>query len=489
MDDYALVLNAGSSSLKFCVYQRPASEAWRLEARGQIEGIGTSPRFSAKNGAGDRLADEALDKAVVRDGRTALDALAVLAPLDVRRCSRARRRPPRGTRRTPFYRSHNHHAPGARRAQDTRAARAAPSAAQPCGDRCGRRAAAGCASSGLLRHELSPRPAGRRRSSFPCRATSAPEACSVMAFTAFRTSTSRRCFPTWRPTSRTDASSSRTWEAAPVSARCGIARASTARWGSRRSTGSAWARVPGRSIPGWSSTCFRTSGSRPRRWRPSSTRSRVCSASPGPATTCATFWPAANRRAQLAVDYFVYRATKEIGALAAVLGGIDGLVFTAGIGENSAEIRSRICAASAWLGIDMDPDGEPRRALPDLPIGKPRLGLGDPDKRGADHRASHRRAAGQLDVRSTTMRRGTAHRSRESLGDRGGRLAGGLSCRLSDRAEAGSAQPSGIREQLRPDGATVPNAARKPLIRDASRSSRADPRGTHSASESAEPAV
>jgi acetate kinase len=58
--------------------------------------------------------------------------------------------------------------------------------------------------------------------------------------------------------------------------------------------------------------------------------------------------------ARLAVDYFVYRAAKEIGALAAVLGGIDGLVFTAGIGENSAEIRKRICEASAWLGIALD---------------------------------------------------------------------------------------------------------------------------------------
>jgi acetate kinase len=58
--------------------------------------------------------------------------------------------------------------------------------------------------------------------------------------------------------------------------------------------------------------------------------------------------------ARLAVDYFVFRAAKEIGALAAVLGGIDGLVFTAGIGENSAEIRRRICESSAWLGIELD---------------------------------------------------------------------------------------------------------------------------------------
>ena len=51
-------------------------------------------------------------------------------------------------------------------------------------------------------------------------------------------------------------------------------------------------------------------------------------------------------RTKQAVDYFVYQAVKHIGALAAVLGGlggIDALVFTAGIGERSAEIRRRIC--------------------------------------------------------------------------------------------------------------------------------------------------
>jgi acetate kinase len=58
--------------------------------------------------------------------------------------------------------------------------------------------------------------------------------------------------------------------------------------------------------------------------------------------------------ARLAVDYFVYRAVKEIGALAAVLSGLDALVFTAGIGENSPEIRRRICQACAWLGIELD---------------------------------------------------------------------------------------------------------------------------------------
>ena len=65
--------------------------------------------------------------------------------------------------------------------------------------------------------------------------------------------------------------------------------------------------------------------------------------------------------ARLAVDYFVYRVAKEIGALTAVLGGIDALVFTAGIGENSPEIRRRISEASAWLGIEIDEAANTRR--------------------------------------------------------------------------------------------------------------------------------
>ena len=67
--------------------------------------------------------------------------------------------------------------------------------------------------------------------------------------------------------------------------------------------------------------------------------------------------------ARLALDYFVYRAAREIGGLAAVLQGVDAVVFTAGIGENYAEIRRRICEASAWLGIDLDTDANERKAL------------------------------------------------------------------------------------------------------------------------------
>ena len=98
--------------------------------------------------------------------------------------------------------------------------------------------------------------------------------------------------------------------------------------------------------------------------------------------------------ARLAVDYFVYRAAKEIGALAAVLGGIDALVFTAGIGENSPEIRQPDLRRLGVARHRPGPGREPRTAPADLTIGKPRVGVGDPDQRGTDHRAPHRRVAG-----------------------------------------------------------------------------------------------
>jgi acetate kinase len=60
-------------------------------------------------------------------------------------------------------------------------------------------------------------------------------------------------------------------------------------------------------------------------------------------------------RARHAIDLFVWRICRELGALAGVQGGLDGLVFTAGIGERSAEIRERVCERAAWLGIALDP--------------------------------------------------------------------------------------------------------------------------------------
>ena len=55
-----------------------------------------------------------------------------------------------------------------------------------------------------------------------------------------------------------------------------------------------------------------------------------------------------------AVELFVYRITREMGSLAAALGGLDALVFTGGIGENAAAIRERVCRAAQWLGLEFD---------------------------------------------------------------------------------------------------------------------------------------
>ncbi|MCK0103928.1 acetate/propionate family kinase [Pseudohalocynthiibacter sp. F2068] len=59
-------------------------------------------------------------------------------------------------------------------------------------------------------------------------------------------------------------------------------------------------------------------------------------------------------RAKEAIDLFCYRAVREIGSLAAAIGGLDALVFTAGIGENSVVVRQKICAELGWLGVELD---------------------------------------------------------------------------------------------------------------------------------------
>src|SRR4026209_864589 len=74
MDGYLVVLNAGSSSLKFCIYGT-AGDVWQLEARGQVEGIGTSPRLSVKDGAGRPVGEQRVDREV-HDAYSALGFVA-----------------------------------------------------------------------------------------------------------------------------------------------------------------------------------------------------------------------------------------------------------------------------------------------------------------------------------------------------------------------------------------------------------------------------
>jgi acetate kinase len=67
------------------------------------------------------------------------------------------------------------------------------------------------------------------------------------------------------------------------------------------------------------------------------------------------------------VELFVYRDTRELGSLAAALGGLDALVFTGGIGEKAVPIRDRVCRSGEWLGLE--PDAEANAA------GGPRISL------------------------------------------------------------------------------------------------------------------
>lgn len=77
-----------------------------------------------------------------------------------------------------------------------------------------------------------------------------------------------------------------------------------------------------------------------------------------------------NADARLAIDMYVHRIRQTMGAMAATLGGVDGLVFTAGIGENSAEIRQRVCDNLDYLGFILDRNAN-RQCAPDADIAAP----------------------------------------------------------------------------------------------------------------------
>src|SRR5262249_50282814 len=73
--------------------------------------------------------------------------------------------------------------------------------------------------------------------------------------------------------------------------------------------------------------------------------------------------------AREAVELFCYRIGRELGSLAAALGGLDAIVFTAGIGEHAAPVRAAVCRDAAWLGVQLDAEanarGGPRISTPE----------------------------------------------------------------------------------------------------------------------------
>jgi len=81
----------------------------------------------------------------------------------------------------------------------------------------------------------------------------------------------------------------------------------------------------------------------------------------------------ADPQAKFAIELFVYRIGRELGSLAAALGGLDAIVFTAGIGERAVVIREAVCRQSAWLGVELDPLANarhgPRISIPTSRVG------------------------------------------------------------------------------------------------------------------------
>ncbi|HEX4797200.1 MAG TPA: acetate/propionate family kinase [Humisphaera sp.] len=350
MDDYALVLNAGSSSLKFCVFHRPPGKDWRLEARGQIEGIGTSPHLSAKGEEGQKLVDQALP---VRDGREAINALGdwLKSKYGGSRVVGVGHRVVHGGARftgpailnqqvmaelreliplAPLHQPHNIAAieavferlPGVPQVAcfDTSFHRGQPAVAElvpfPRELRAG----------GLQRYGFHGLSYEYIASALP---QVAPEIANGRVIVAHLGSGASMCAMRERKS---------------IDSTFGFTALDGLCMGTR----------PGALDPGVVLHLFQGLKMSAKDVETLLYKKSGLLGISGISNDMRDLLGKPEPEARLAVDYFVYRAAKEIGALAAVLGGVDAIVFTAGIGENSPEIRRRICEASAWLGIALD---------------------------------------------------------------------------------------------------------------------------------------
>jgi acetate kinase len=352
MDDFALVMNAGSSSLKFCVFRRAERENWRLEARGQIEGIGALPRLSVKDAEGASLADQSLN-ATVRDGHQALDALAgwlrsryggarVLGvghrvvhggaqharPAIVSRQVLAELR--QLIPLAPLHQPHN------LAAIDAVFERLPEVPQVACFDTSFHRGHSAVADLVPLPRDLCQ--SGLQRYGF--HGLSYEYVASVLPQVAPEIARGRVIVAHLG----SGASLCALADGKSVDSTLSFTALDGLCMGTR----------PGTVDPGVILYLFQNLGLSAKQVEDILYKKSGLLGISGISNDMRHLLSSSEPGARLAVDYFVYRAAKEIGGLAAVLGGIDGLVFTAGIGENSAEIRRRICEASAWLGVELD---------------------------------------------------------------------------------------------------------------------------------------
>ena len=350
MNNYALVLNAGSSSLKFCLFERPAGEGWQLAARGQIEGIGTAPRLSVKDADGKSLAKQDVP---VRDGHEAVEALAAwlrsnyggssvlgighrvvhggsrfVGPtiLNDEVLSELRELVPLA----PLHQPYNLAAIEA-------AFKRLPGVPQvACFDTSFHRGQPAVAELIPLPRDL--RQAGLQRYGF--HGLSYEYIASVLPDVAPKIADGRVVVAHLGSGASLCALRNRK----SVDSTLGFTALDGLCMGTR----------PGSIDPGVVLHLFQGLKLSVEEVETLLYKQSGLLGISGISNDMRDLLDRTEPDARLAVDYFVYRVAKEMGALASVLGGIDGIVFTAGIGENSPEIRRRICDACAWLGVELD---------------------------------------------------------------------------------------------------------------------------------------
>ena len=359
MNDAVLVLNAGSSSLKFCVYLSAETGDWQLDSKGQIEGIGTAPRLSAKDAGGASLAKQDLDKSV-SDGKAALTALAAWLRERYRSVNvvGVGHRVVHGgatftgpTKVTPEVLAelktlvplaplHQPHNLGAIEAAFERM----PGVPQvACFDTSFHRGQPEVAEVVPLPEKI--RKTGVRRYGFHGLSYEyiasvlpkvAPQVADGRVIVAHLGSGASLCAMKGRKS---------------VDSTLGFTALDGLCMGTR----------PGSLDPGVVLYLFQQLGLSAKEVESLLYKQSGLIGISGISNDMRDLLESKEPAARLAVDFFVYRAAREIGALAAVLGGVDAIVFTAGIGENSAEVRRRIGEASAWLGLELDHDANTKK--------------------------------------------------------------------------------------------------------------------------------
>lgn len=360
MSDYAVVLNAGSSSLKFSLFEVSVGGSWRLEARGQVEGIGTAPRFSARDGDGGRLADESLDS-TVHNAATAFDAVATWLRVHYggSRVLGVGHRVVHGgptyagpTRVSPAVLDDLRtliplaplHQPYNLAAIEAVAARLPDVPQVACFDTSFHRGQPAVAQ--LVPLTAAVRDTGVQRYGFHGLSYEfiasvlpevAPEIAEGRVIVAHLGSGASLCALHRRKS---------------MDSTLGFTALDGLCMGTR----------PGAVDPGVILYLFQTLKLSAKEVETMLYKQSGLLGVSGVSNDMRDLLKSSAPDAKLAIDYFIYRVTKEIGALAGVLGGIDALVFTAGIGEHSPDIRQQIVNASAWLGLDLDEPANARNA-------------------------------------------------------------------------------------------------------------------------------